>query len=132
MAKSEFVTRKFTPYVPGMENDFEFEAVSFRRKISDAAFGIIKLTNKEGAVLSADICKKYNVKPIGAVAPSGLKGINKAYVLALIDAAKKMNMTLEVAIEKYNTKFPEHGLTLEKAKEIQKNSAQAAKDLLAD
>ena len=132
MAKGEKVAAKFAGYVPGMETDTEFEAVSFFRNVPLDIQGNIKEVNKFRSVLISEISKRYGIKPLGAVAPSGLKGINKAYVLALIDAAKKMNMALEVAIEKYNTKFPEHGLTLEKAKEIQKNSAQAAKDLLTD
>lgn len=131
MAKGEKIAAKFAGYVSGMETDSNFEAVSFFWEVPEAIRGDVKETNKLRSQKIAEFSKKYGVKPLGAVAASGLKGINKAFVLALIDAAKKQNMALETAVERYNGRYPEHGLTVEKVKEIQKAATQAAKDLLA-
>ena len=86
----EDVTRTVSSYVPGMESDPEFCGVSFRRPVPEALRAAIaaaeaakdspalKLAiaakNKAGSELAGEICKKYGVKPLGAVsAPGGAK-----------------------------------------------------------
>ncbi len=86
----EDVTRTVSSYVPGMEADPEFCGVSFRRSVSEtiraaiaaaetakdaAALKVaIAAKNKAGSDLAGEICKRYGVKPLGAVsAPGGAK-----------------------------------------------------------
>src|SRR5574343_1675165 len=77
------VTITVQGYVPGMENDPEFLGCAFRRTTPFNSTQV-KERNDARSQLSADICKKYSVKPLGATsAPSG--GITKK-TIAIIQA----------------------------------------------
>ena len=93
------VTFKVDKYIPGMENDPEFEGVSFARVISAEikAAKDTKAVNTLRQGLMSDKCKAYGVKPLGAAsAPSG--GITrkvKDWVLALVTAAKELGQKID-------------------------------------
>ena len=133
MAKGEKIAAKFEAYVPGMENDSEFEAVSFSRNVPEAIKGDIKEVNKFRGVLIKEISLKYGVKPLGAVAVAlGTRGLKRDLIKLMVQAAKG---DLEKVATKYNVKYPEHELTVEKIQAIMassKSTAQVAKELLAD
>ena len=129
MAKGEKVAAKFSGYVPGMESDTEFEAVSFFREVPEAIRGDIKAMNKFRSELISEISKKYNVKPLGAVVGTGLgRGINRALIQEMGRLAKGDYARVS---EKYSTKYPEHGMTPEKVQAICEAVKTQAKDLLA-
>jgi len=72
----KFVGITVSAYVPGMENDATFAGVMFRVPVPEAEQGrtdeAAKARNSLRGKLASEVCKKYNVKPLGAVsAPAG-------------------------------------------------------------
>ena len=130
MAKG-FNTRSVEGFVPGMENDSEFLGVSFRRAKSTEN---LKENLKDAAKFLSEKCKLYGVKPLGAVVAPGLgtRGLKRDLIKLMVQAARG---DLEKVATKYNVKYPEHELTVEKIQAIMassKSTAQVAKELLAD
>lgn len=83
------VTITVQGFVPGMEADPEFIGCSFRR-VTTFNSEQVKERNDARAQLSADVCKKYSVKPLGATsAPTG--GITKK-TIAIIQALAVLTM----------------------------------------
>ena len=127
MAKGEKVAAKFESYVSGMENDSEFEAVSFFRVVPEELRGEVKEVNKFRTALIKDICTKYGVKPLGAAAPAG-KTLDKALIQTLFKLAKG---DVDRVVKAYLIKNPTHELSVDKVSAMCATTEQSAKDLLA-
>lgn len=127
MAKGDYVSFKVEEYKPGMEQDAQFEAVSFRFSVPDENKGDIKLTNKFRSEKIREYCKLYDVKPLGAAMPAG-KTLDKALIQTLFKLAKG---DAERVVKAYLHKNPTHEITVEKVQAICANTEKTAKDLLA-
>jgi hypothetical protein len=127
MAKGEKVAAKFETYVAGMENDPQFEAVSFFQEVPVEIRGEIKEVNKLRSALIQTICKKYGVKPLGAAAPVG-KTLDKALIQTLFKLAKG---DTDKVVRAYLIKHPAHEIDAARVTAIAGSTEDAAKALLA-
>jgi len=127
MAKGDYVSFKVESYKAGMENDAQFEAVSFRFLVPDESKGDIKLINKFRGEKIREFCKLYDVKPLGAAAPTG-KTLDKALIQTLFKLAKG---DVDRVLKAYLIKNPTHEVTAERITAMCATTEQSAKDLLA-
>lgn len=127
MAKGDYVSFKVDSYKAGMENDAQFEAVSFRFPVPEDSKSDKKLTNKFRGTKIKEYCKLYDVKPLGAVAIPG-KTLDKALIQTLFKLTKG---DVDKVLRAYLNKNPNHELTTDKITAICASTEETAKNLLA-
>ena len=130
MAQSDYVSITLAGYVPGMEMDEEFVGCVFRRRVDSPE---VPVRNKTRTGLGQDKSKQFGVRPLGSLAVAlGTRGLKRDLIKLMVQATKG---DLEKVATKYNVKYPEHELTVEKIQAIMassKSTARVAKELLAD